>query len=365
MAEQLQYLDSLNAKNTVFLIRQPSTGRILTGRRVSAEQKKLYDKLLHQQLPHIACVRDIIPEVDGHFLVLQDYIQGLTLEEILAKRNFLPYPQAAHICIQLCLALECLHALGIIHRDIKPSNVMLTPEQEAYLIDFDISRTHKEAQDADTEILGTKGYAAPEQFGFQQTDARTDIYAIGVLLNQLCTGQFPQCELVKSPLDRIVQRCIHLDPSKRYRSAAAVRTALEANYPECAAESELAQADSFKAPPRPGVPGFRSGNPVHILLATLGYSVFALLALALAIMAAAFHSFSNFVVGFILVAAPVVCYLFIFDIFSLRTRCKIVEKYRHTQNYTVYCLCLMIAWLVVCVLCMFVGVGIVAPFFEK
>ena len=207
MAEELQYLDSLNHKNSLFLIRQPSTGRILTGRRVTPEQKTVYARLLHQEMPYVPVVRDIIREADGQYLILQDYVQGISLEQILAERHTLSYPEAAHIGIQICKALKALHEFGIVHRDVKPANIILTPDNTAYLIDFDISRTRKDNQRLDTEILGTQGYAAPEQFGFQQTDARADIYSLGVLFNQMCTGVFPQIQLANAPMSHIIQKC--------------------------------------------------------------------------------------------------------------------------------------------------------------
>lgn len=357
MTDDLQFLDTLNEKGTVFLIRQPATGRILTGRRVPAGQAEVYTALQKNGIPHIPRIRAIQPEPDGQFLVLQDYVQGLTLEAVLARRRTLPGQQAAAICRQLCLALEGLHALGLVHRDIKPGNVMLTDTGEAYLIDFDISRTCKASQNRDTALLGTMGYAAPEQFGFQQSDARSDLYALGILLNQLCTGEFPQNKMVGGPLAKIVQKCIEIDPRQRYDSAAAVRKALEQLYPEAAAPA----AETIATAPTKmtGVPGFRSGNPLHILIAILAYGIFAILATAVAL--AAFDSLANFIIGFIVILAPVGCYLFAFDLFSIRTRCTLVERFRHTRQYPFYCVCVVLGWLLLCFFVMFVGVGILSP----
>lgn len=365
MAEQLQYLDSLNSKNTLFLIRQPSTGRILTGRRITPEQKDVYQKILRRKIPHVPYVRDILPEADGEFLVLQDYIQGITLEQLLQNRQVLTYQDAVWIGIQLCCALEELHASGIVHRDIKPANVMVTEQKEAFLIDFDISRTHKDGQRTDTAILGTRGYAAPEQFGFQQTDARTDIYAVGVLLNQMCTGEFPQTMHADPPLDKIIEKCVSIDPSGRYPNAASVRNALEAVYPEHRSNTMLTDTETHPVHTvkKQGIPGFRSGNPFYILLATLGYTFFTLLVLA--IMTVATESVSNFIVSAVMILAPIVCYLFVFDVFSIRTRCVLVEKYRHTPRYRFYCGCLIAAGAVACFFILLVGINVVAPVFEK
>lgn len=358
MAEELQYLDSLNSKNTLFLIRQLSTGRILTGRRVNPEQMAVYARIRQQEIPHVPFVRDIIQEADGQYLVMQDYIQGVTLEQLLAERHFLAYPETAHIGVQVCQALEGLHAFGIIHRDVKPANIMVTSDNTAYLIDFDISRTRKDNQQSDTAILGTQGYAAPEQFGFQQTDARADIYSLGVLLNQMCTGVFSQTQLADPPLNRIIQKCTEIDPKKRYSNAASVRKALEMAYPE--AKTEFVPPVIPESNHKTGIPGFRSGNPFYILIAVLGYGIFAIFTLA--ILSVAFRSLSDFIIAFCILAAPIGCYLFAFDLFKVRTNCKLVERYRNTRQYSFYCVCLAIVWVIIWFIVMFFGVGILSEF---
>ena len=167
MEEELQFLDTLNDRETLYLIRQKSTGRILTGRRVAAPQRDVYESLRQQPPAHVPMVREIRPEADGRFLVLQDYVPGVALGTLLQRRGTLPWEQAAQIGLQLCTALSGLHSQGIIHRDVKPANVLVTGEGQAWLIDFDIARTHKQTTARDTMLLGTPGYAAPEQFGFR------------------------------------------------------------------------------------------------------------------------------------------------------------------------------------------------------
>lgn len=99
-----------------------------------------------------------------------------------------------------------------------------------------------------------------------------------------------------------------------------------------------------------------SGNPLHILIAILVYGVFAIFALAVGL--ASFSSFSNFVVGATVLLGPVVCYLFAFDLFNIRTRCTLVERFRHTKQYPFYCVCVMLSWLLLCFFVMFLGVGV-------
>ena len=107
--------------------------------------------------------------------------------------------------------------MGAAHRDIKPENVLMRGG-EAVLIDFDASRIIKNKSENDTRILGTTGYAAPEQHGISQPDERADIYALDVLLNIMLTGKHPSKELAAGRMGRIVQKCTMTTPKKRYKN---------------------------------------------------------------------------------------------------------------------------------------------------
>ena len=112
----------------------------------------------------------------------------IRLERLLNGRSACLTAEAKRITRQLCSALWVLHSMGVVHRDVKPDNVIIRG-QEAVLIDFDASRVYKNAMREDTQILGTTGFAAPEQYGLSQSDGRADIYALGVLLNIMLTGR--------------------------------------------------------------------------------------------------------------------------------------------------------------------------------
>ena len=104
------------------------------------------------------------------------------------------------------------------HRDLKPSNVLLNENMEVKIIDFGISRTVKRNQSCDTEILGTQGFTAPEQFGFHQTGPKADIYSMGVLINVMATGCLPGVQLVNGWLSEIVLKCTQIDETNRYKN---------------------------------------------------------------------------------------------------------------------------------------------------
>ena len=184
---------------------------------------EVYRKLLEISCPNLPQIMETA-EQDGMVLVLEEYIQGDSLACLLEGALF-SRAEARKITMQLCNALWVLHQLGAIHRDIKPENVIIRGS-EVILIDFDASRIFKSDTNQDTQILGTTGYAAPEQYGITQTDERADIYSLGVLLNIMLTGKHPSKELASGRLGRIVQKCTMVNPDKRYKSVLYLMEAL-------------------------------------------------------------------------------------------------------------------------------------------
>jgi len=201
-------------------------------------EANLMKKLDHPSLPRIV---DIIDSEETIYIIM-DYIEGEPLSTILDGYG----AQAQDVVImwaqQLCEVLDYLHTRTpvIIYRDMKPANVMLRPDGNIKLIDFGIAREYKDTNISDTVNLGTKGYAAPEQFGGQgQTDPRTDIYCLGVTLYHLVTGQNP-CEppyelypirhwnaSLSGGLEKIIQKATQLNPEDRYQSCAELLYALD------------------------------------------------------------------------------------------------------------------------------------------
>ena len=184
---------------------------------------EVYRKLLSVSCRNLPKIMEAA-EQDGMVAVLEEYIQGDSLAFLLAGACLTP-AEARKITLQLCNALWVLHSMGAVHRDIKPENVIVRGS-EAVLIDFDASRIFKSGTNQDTQILGTAGYAAPEQYGITQTDERADIYSLGVLLNIMLTGKHPSKELASGRLGRIVQKCTMVNPKKRYKSVLYLMEAL-------------------------------------------------------------------------------------------------------------------------------------------
>ena len=172
---------------------------------------------------HLPQVYDVIDTDDGQ-TVLEEYVEGITVAA-LAECGRIRYPQARRILRGVCHALSVLHDNGFVHRDVKPENVVVRPDGQAVLVDLNISRTVTNAG-RDTMIMGTVGYASPEQLGLTQSDARTDVYACGVLLNVMLTGKHPSEQLARGRAGRIVRKCTAVNPNDRYPSALRLAQAL-------------------------------------------------------------------------------------------------------------------------------------------
>ena len=202
-------------KSAVSLVVDSDTGIRYVRKELHASHP-VYKQL--QSLPHPYLPKIIQAEqTQDRFTLLEEYIDGANLAEIT-----LPEKQTVSLMEELCEVLIFLHGHGIIHRDIKPSNLLLASDGHIRLIDFDAAREEKPSGDNDTRLLGTRGYAPPEQYGFTQTDARADIYAIGVTMKHLL-GKRAE----KRPYRHILRKCTEFAPKRRYKTAKALLRALK------------------------------------------------------------------------------------------------------------------------------------------
>lgn len=189
--------------------------------------------------PAIPRIIDVI-ETKDYFCIIEEYIEGATLDNIVKRYGAQPENKVIDWTIQLCDILGYLHSQNpkYIHRDVKPANIILRTDGRIALIDFEIMRTYKHNHVCDTQNLGTKGYAAPEQYVIRQTDERTDVFGLGMTMHYLLTGIDPQmnnqptlpiCQInprLSKGLEYIVSKCTELDPDKRYHDMYELKYAL-------------------------------------------------------------------------------------------------------------------------------------------
>lgn len=182
-----------------------------------------YETLCGFRCEHLPLVYDAIALNDGQ-IVLEEYIDGITIADAMQSERY-HYRSAKKVLAAICDALSLLHKHGLVHRDVKPENVMVASDGRVVLIDLNASR-QVSAASKDTQIMGTVGYVSPEQLGIAQSDARTDIYAAGVLLNVLLTGKHPSEQMASGRAGRIVRKCTAVSPDERYQSAEKLANAL-------------------------------------------------------------------------------------------------------------------------------------------
>ena len=176
----------------------------------------VYKKLISISHPNLPVIYEVAQSEDKSILV-EEYINGMTIGEFMEAERYTP-KEVKKIILELCSALKLIHSQGIIHRDIKPENIIVNKFGNVKLIDFDISRINKENNSKDTVVLGTTGFAAPEQYGISETDARSDIYSIGILINVMLTGEHPSKKICDGKWQKIVKKCTMINPEDRYNT---------------------------------------------------------------------------------------------------------------------------------------------------
>lgn len=227
LADRYQVLDTFseNERARVELVRDKNTGLVAVKKTIHRADT-VYPQLRDRQFAGTPMVYDLY-QCAGETVVLEEYVPGETMARCAEGRRRLGVAQVGRWLCALCDILEPLHRAGLVHRDIKPQNVLVRPDGQLFLIDFEAARQYDPRQKNDTVYLGTKGYAAPEQYGYAQTDARTDLYALGALANWLLCGKLPEERRWKGPLAGVIDCCLRIDPAQRYQSAAQLRGAVQ------------------------------------------------------------------------------------------------------------------------------------------
>ena len=258
----------LGEKEHVHLLRHRCSGKICVKKYLEPALKDVVNFRKNSDSPYFPKLLEVM-EAEGKMLLIEEYVEGVTLEEYMMGQA-LTEKTAVCFARQICEALGCLHSASpmIVYRDLKPENIMVTPAEEIRLIDFHISRNYQEGKKRDTVLMGTAEYAAPEQFGYFQTDNRTDIYAFGVVFNYMLTGKFPIQQMAEGRYGKMIRKCLELEPGRRYQKVEEILRELpqrEKADGDVMQKMETLAAGSWK------IPGFRSGKIWKKMLALLGY----------------------------------------------------------------------------------------------
>ncbi len=218
----------LNRKHGVFLVKHIESGKFYVEKLLTVYNREVYDYLQKHPVRGTPKIAELF-EKDGVLILIEEYVSGQTIADLLESGHRFSEEETVSVTEQLCAILSEFHKAKppIVNRDIKPDNIILTDDGFVKIIDMNASKWEDPGKSQDTKLIGTEGYAAPEQYGFGSSDRRTDIYSLGVLMNRLLTGEFPGVCSAQGRLSEIIQKCTHLDPRDRYQSVEELAEALK------------------------------------------------------------------------------------------------------------------------------------------
>ena len=255
---------ALDEDHGVYLVQHAETQRVFVKKIITEFDSSLFRFLKDHHIPNTPIIYELF-EDEEYIVVIEEYISGQSLQTILNNRGPLTEQETTGIICQLCTVLNALHSVNppIIHRDIKPSNIIVSQEGTVTLLDMDAAKWYRGQKAQDTKLLGTQGYAAPEQYGFGSSDIRTDIYSVGVLMNVMLTGCFPSQKTADGHLGKVIEKCVQLDPKERFSTALEISAAA------------MGRSVGFEKKSRKRIawlpPGFRTLTPWKMVLASLCY----------------------------------------------------------------------------------------------
>lgn len=221
-------LTVLDEKKNIVLVQDIRNSELCVKKTIDIYSRDVYEQLASVRIEGVPAVKECVAD-EGKLIVVEEYVQGRSLKQVLDEQGLLNEEQAYDIAVQLADILVRLHQLepAIVHRDIKPSNIIIEKNGHVNLIDFNAARHVNADKNEDTGMLGTVYFAAPEQFGFGQSDERTDIYGLGATINYIMTGDKPGAGIAECRFSDILKKCLMVDAKDRYQSAEELRGVLD------------------------------------------------------------------------------------------------------------------------------------------
>lgn len=276
-------ISSVNKEHGVSLLRHKDNGQLYVRKDLTIFNAGVYRALSLHPVPGIPRIAEVIEDGDT-LIVIEEYINGIPLEQLIEQGSLTDENRILVYFTELLEILKSLHAFTppIVHRDIKPANIIITQDDHVKLLDLNAAKYVAKGQTRDTELIGTVGYAAPEQYGFSSSDVRTDIYAAGILLNVMLTGALPQEIRPTGPLWKIIEKCTRMEPANRYQNVDEILYDLNQKLPKSTLKKARVPASRVNGPrgwksylP----PGFRSLTWWKMMLAAPVYLLFLWLSL--------------------------------------------------------------------------------------
>ncbi len=300
----------INEEHKTYLVRDTETNRIYVWKCLTDYDRGLLQELMNNPPVGMPRIHAILECDDDSIILLEEQITGLTLRDLM-KNETITREQACRIIMDVCDIMLPLHTHvpPIVHRDLTPSNIMIDNQNHVVVIDLNAAKYCNLEAKSDTVLLGTPGYAAPEQYGFRSSSPQSDIYALGVLLEKLLEGSAASTPA----LEEVIKKCKRMEPTERYTNVNALKRAIQGaldhpntTYPNNVAvrvETPNTPPPSSVNPPTPPVmiitekstenanfssvihswfpPGFRSRNIPTWILACVGYYLIFYLSLTL------------------------------------------------------------------------------------
>lgn len=302
-------------------------------------------------------------ELAGQEVLIEEYIEGVKLSDVISRNGCLPLFMALSITLQLCTVVEFLHNQRpnpVIHRDIKPDNIIFQPNGKIKLIDFGAARNFNSVKNRDTVLIGTVGYAPPEQFGFGQTDCRADIYAIGKTLTHMLTGitpergeaNIPQSENIPPQLIKIIKKATEFDPDHRFGSVKELSEAIKVIMPLKLVKKQPCIRCYENAKPKIRIYPVYCNLPNYIKIILMPFHAFMALILTVGCGGDMFTPtgfglrddmlkiLADLVLALFCILPP---YVLGFNLFNLNERIKFFNKKRHVKKIIILISLFMIA----------------------
>lgn len=264
-------IEPLSDKGTTILVYDTVERELLVKKIVNAEIYNIYKKINDIECDYMPKIIDTI-KAEDKYIIIEEFIKGDSVDYLVKQKGVFSEEKAVSYIIDIGESLKQIHSRNIVHRDVTPNNVIVDKNDRAVLLDLDIARIEDKSESRDTTLLGTAGFASPEQYGFAPTDARGDIFSLGILLNFMLTGEIIQKNIYnKTGLYNVISKAIQIDPEKRYRRIEEFMIDVSTYCPEkivTEKNSKLLYKIAYH------LPGFRTNKIYKKVIAIILYIVF-------------------------------------------------------------------------------------------